>query len=95
MGTGSYFVIVGNFRLGTDCRRVFEKGALRVYIEGPPCVRVNGRDKEGAGDRYTTEIQADEMQMLDSRSASSGWTPYDGANVKQKSTLKGPPSGPL
>ena len=69
----------GNFRLGQIAGEYLKKGS-KVYIEGSLRTR-KWQDKEGQ-DRYTTEIQADEMQMLDSRSASSS-DAYDGANVKQ------------
>ena len=76
----------GNFRLGQIAGEYLKKGS-KVYIEGSLRTR-KWQDKEGQ-DRYTTEIQADEMQMLDSRSASSG-DAYDGANVKQNPPSKAP-----
>ena len=59
----------GNFRLGQIAGEYLKKGS-KVYIEGSLRTR-KWQDKEGQ-DRYTTEIQADEMQMLDSRSTGSG-----------------------
>jgi len=53
-------------RLGEIARDYLHKGA-KVYIEG----RLQTRKWQGQDgqDRYTTEIVANEMQMLDSRSA--------------------------
>ena len=77
----------GNFRLGQIAGEYLKKGS-KVYVEGSLRTR-KWQDKEGQ-DRYTTEIQADEMQMLDSRSASSGDS-YDGAaNGKQNPPSKAP-----
>ncbi len=77
----------GNFRLGQIAGEYLKKGS-KVYVEGSLRTR-KWQDKEGQ-DRYTTEIQADEMQMLDSRSASSGDS-YDGAvNVKQDPPSRAP-----
>ena len=59
----------GNFRLGQIAGEYLKKGS-KVYVEGSLRTR-KWQDKEGQ-DRYTTEIQADEMQMLDSRGANSG-----------------------
>jgi single-strand DNA-binding protein len=76
----------GNFRLGQIAGEYLKKGS-KVYVEGSLRTR-KWQDKEGQ-DRYTTEIQADEMQMLDSRSASSG-DAHDGANVKQNPPSRAP-----
>ena len=81
----------GNFRLGQIAGEYLKKGS-KVYIEGSLRTR-KWQDKEGQ-DRYTTEIQADEMQMLDSRSASSG-DAYDGANVNQNPPPPKAPSPPV
>jgi single-strand DNA-binding protein len=81
----------GNFRLGQIAGEYLKKGS-KVYIEGSLRTR-KWQDKEGQ-DRYTTEIQADEMQMLDSRSASSGDAYEGGANVKQ-SPPSAAPSAPV
>jgi len=48
----------------------------KVYVEGALRTR-KWQDKEGR-DQYTTEIVADEMQMLDSRSGSGGAMGDDG-----------------
>lgn len=59
----------GNYRLGQIAGEYLKKGS-KVYVEGSLRTR-KWQDKEGQ-DRYTTEIQANEMQMLDSRGASQG-----------------------
>ena len=55
----------GNYRLGQIAAQYLRKGS-KVYIEGSLKTR-KWQDKEG-NDRYTTEIIANELQMLDSRS---------------------------
>ncbi len=56
--------IVAFRRLAEICGEYLRKGS-KVYIEGKLQTR-KWQDKNGA-DRYTTEIVANEMQMLDSR----------------------------
>jgi len=56
-------------RLGEIAGEYLRKGS-KVYIEGKLQTR-KWQDKEGQ-DRYTTEIVANEMQMLDSRGGSGG-----------------------
>jgi single-strand DNA-binding protein len=55
-------------RLGEIAGEYLKKGA-KVYIEGKLQTR-KWQDKSG-NDRYTTEIVANEMQMLDSRSGNA------------------------
>jgi len=59
----------GNYRLGQIAGEYLKKGS-KVYVEG----RLQTRKWQGQDgqDRYTTEIVANEMQMLDSRGASQG-----------------------
>jgi single-strand DNA-binding protein len=59
----------GNFRLGQIAGEYLKKGS-KVYVEGKLQTR-KWQDKAGV-DHYTTEILASDMQMLDSRPASSG-----------------------
>ncbi len=47
------------------------KRGSKVYVEGALRTR-KWQDKESGQDRYSTEIVANEMQMLDSRGAPSG-----------------------
>ncbi len=56
-------------RLGEIATEYLRKGS-KVYIEGRLRTR-KWQDKEGR-DRYTTEIVADDMQMLDSRGGAGG-----------------------
>ncbi|NNC99038.1 MAG: single-stranded DNA-binding protein [Gammaproteobacteria bacterium] len=60
-------------RLGEIAGEYLKKGS-KVYIEGKLQTR-KWQDKEGQ-DRYTTEIVANEMQMLDSRGG-GGMDSYD------------------
>lgn len=53
----------GNYRLGQIAGEYLKKGS-KVYIEG--ALRTRQWEKDGVK-RYTTEIIASEMQMLDSR----------------------------
>ena len=62
----------GNYRLGQIAGEYLKKGS-KVYVEGRLQTR-KWQDKEGK-DRYTTEIIADEMQMLDSRGGSADFAP--------------------
>lgn len=61
--------IVAWGRLAEICQQYLKKGSL-VYFEGPIQTR-EWEDKEGQK-RYTTEIKALNMQMLDSRGDSGG-----------------------
>ena len=58
----------GNYRLGQIAGEYLKKGS-KVYVEGRLQTR-KWQDKAGV-DHYTTEIIAEQMQMLDSRSAGS------------------------
>jgi len=72
-------------RLGEIAGEYLKKGS-KVYIEGKLQTRKwQGQDGQ---DRYTTEIVANEMQMLDSRGGGSsdfGGAPAGGASKPQKS----------
>jgi len=59
-------------RLAEICGEYLKKGS-QVYVEGKLRTR-KWQDKEGQ-DRYTTEIIADTMQMLGSRSGMGGGEP--------------------
>lgn len=56
-------------RLGEIAGEYLRKGA-RIYIEGR--IRTNQWKDQQGQDRYTTEIVAEEMQMLDTRSGDAG-----------------------
>lgn len=62
-------VVIFN-KLGEIARDYLKKGS-KVYIEGSLRTR-KWQDKNTGQDRYTTEIIANEMQMLDSRGAAGG-----------------------
>ena len=64
--------VVGYRRLGEIMGQYLKKGS-KVYIEGKLRTR-KWQDQQGQ-DRYTTEIVADEMQMLDGRSGSADFAP--------------------
>jgi single-strand DNA-binding protein len=57
-------------RLGEIAGEYLRKGS-KVYIEGSLRTR-KWQDKTTGQDRYTTEIIANDMQMLDSKGASAG-----------------------
>jgi single-strand DNA-binding protein len=66
--------VVAFRRLGEIMGEYLKKGS-KVYIEGKLQTR-KWQDKDG-NDRYTTEIVANEMQMLDSRSGGSSAGDFD------------------
>ncbi len=67
-------------RTAEICQEYLKKGSL-VYIEGPIQTR-EWEDKEGQK-RYTTEIKALTLTMLDSRSGSGGGGMKQESNNKQ------------
>jgi single-strand DNA-binding protein len=71
-----WHTVVGFRRLGEIMGQYLKKGS-KVYIEGKLRTR-KWQDKQGQ-DRYTTEIVADEMQMLDSRGGSADFQPQQRA----------------
>jgi len=74
-------------RLAEIAGEYLKKGS-KVYIEG--ALRTNKwQDKEG-NDRYTTEIVANEMQMLDSRGDNAG-APQQAAPSQHVPTPSTPP----
>jgi single-strand DNA-binding protein len=60
-------------KLGEIAQQYLRKGA-KVYIEGK--IRTRKWQGQDGQDRYSTEIVADQMQMLDSR-GSGGSAPFD------------------
>jgi len=71
--------IVAWSRLAEVCGEYLRKGS-KVYIEGRLQTR-KWQDQNGQ-DRYTTEIVANEMQMLDSRSGGGGAAPMGGGEQR-------------
>jgi single-strand DNA-binding protein len=59
----------GNYRLGQIAGEYLKKGS-KVYVEGS--LRTRKWQDQSGQDRYTTEIIANEMQMLDSRAQGAG-----------------------
>lgn len=78
--------IVAFARLGEICGEYLSKGS-KVYIEGRIQTR-KWEDRDG-NSRYTTEIVAKEMKMLDAKGASSGTTDYS----KQEPPIQEPRMG--
>lgn len=71
------------------CGQYLRKGS-KVYIEGR--LRTRKWQDQNGQDRYTTEIQGDVLQMLDSRNSSNG---YEGQQtVTQQQTPSAPPPMP-
>jgi single-strand DNA-binding protein len=76
-------------RLAEIAGEYLRKGA-KVYVEGRLQTR-KWQDKNSGQDRYTTEIIADNMQMLDSKGAgASGGSSYE----KPAATNSAPESAP-
>jgi single-strand DNA-binding protein len=77
-----WFKVVAWDKLGEICNQYLTKGA-RVYIEGRLATR-KWTDKDGQ-DRYTTEVVASDMIMLDSRGEATNGQ-RSGRNVPQDMT---------
>lgn len=76
-------------RLAEIAGEYLKKGS-KVYIEGKLQTR-KWQDKDGA-DRYTTEIVANEMQMLDSRGGSAGGSGSSGGDNYNQSLSQAAPA---
>lgn len=76
-------------RLGEIAGEYLRKGS-KVYVEGSLRTR-KWQDKSGQ-DRYTTEIVASEMQMLDSRGSTGGGYEQGGAPYQQAAPQQQAPS---
>ena len=72
-------------RLAEIAGEYLKKGS-KVYIEGS--LRTHKWQGQDGQDRYTTEIVANEMQMLDSRGEQVSTTPQPDDNPTQQSTEK-------
>jgi single-strand DNA-binding protein len=70
-----WFRIVAWRKLAEVCNEYLRKGS-KVYVEGRLQTR-KWQDQQGQ-DHYSTEVQADEMMMLDSRSSEGGGGGYRG-----------------
>jgi single-strand DNA-binding protein len=81
-------------RLAEIAAEYLRKGS-QVYIEGKLRTR-KWQDKTSGQDRYTTEIIADEMQMLGGKGGGGGMGAGSGAPARQSAVAdadSGPPSG--
>ncbi len=70
-------------RLAEIAGEYLKKGS-KVYIEGSLRTR-KWQDKNSGQDRYTTEIVANEMQMLDSKGGSGGASSSESDSYQQSS----------
>jgi single-strand DNA-binding protein len=79
-------------RLGEIASEYLRKGS-KVYIEGK--IRTNKWQDKSGNDRYTTEIIANEMQMLDSKGGSSeGYSkPQQAQKTNQAPQQQSAPTG--
>jgi single-strand DNA-binding protein len=77
-------------RLAEIAAEYLRKGS-QVYIEGKLRTR-KWQDKDG-NDRYTTEIVADEMQMLGGRGGAGGGAPMRDDAPSQGAPQSPPPQG--
>lgn len=77
-------------KLGEIAGEYLKKGS-KVYIEGKLRTR-KWQDKNTGQDRYTTEIVADEMQMLDSRNSGGQYQPSSQPQPNQQSTQQPAPT---
>ncbi len=68
-------------RLGEIAGEYLRKGS-KVYVEGS--LRTRKWQDQSGQDRYTTEIVASEMQMLDSRQGAGGGYPQQGGAPAQQ-----------
>ncbi len=61
----------------------YVKKGSKIYVEGR--LQTRKWQDQGGQDRYTTEIVADQMQMLDSRGSGGGGGSYGGAQATPSS----------
>ena len=78
-------------RLAEIAGEYLKKGRS-VYVEGRLRTR-KWQDKEGQ-DRYTTEIVAENMQMLGSREGMGGGAEFDGGSDEPRAPARAPASKP-
>lgn len=69
-------------RLGEIAGQYLKKGS-RVYVEGS--IRTNKWQDQNGNDRYTTEIIANNMQMIDSKGSSGGGASFEDDGSEQSS----------
>jgi single-strand DNA-binding protein len=78
-------------RLGEIAGEYLRKGS-KVYIEGRLQTR-KWQDKNSGQDRYTTEIVAENMQMLDGKGANAGTT-SESQQAPARDEVNATPAGP-
>jgi len=71
----------------------YVKKGSKLYVEGKLQTR-KWQDQSGQ-DRYTTEIVADQMQMLDSRGGGGSSASYDAPNQQGSSAAREPSPAPM
>lgn len=82
-------------RLAEIVGEYLHKGS-KIYVEGSLRTR-KWQDKTTGADRYTTEIIANEMQMLDSRGSGGGGGNYqssNSSNTAQSTSQNAPAASP-
>ena len=79
-------------RLAEIAAEYLKKGS-KVYIEGS--LRTRKWQGQDGQDRYTTEIVASEMQMLDSRGGTSGYDDMPSTSQQNPSQNKAPASNSM
>lgn len=79
-------------RLGEIAGEYLKKGS-QIYVEGSLRTR-KWQDKSGQ-DRYTTEIVANEMQMLGSRSGGDSYAPAQNQAANNQSSNNQPQAAPM
>ena len=81
----------GNYRLGQIAGEYLKKGS-KVFVEGS--LRTRKWQDQSGQDKYTTEIVGNELQMLDSRNASSGGEQAAAANPQRSAPQAAPAAAP-
>ncbi|HPE78543.1 MAG: single-stranded DNA-binding protein [Chromatiaceae bacterium] len=82
------------FRKLAEIAGEYLKKGAKVYLEGKLQTR-KWQDQQGQ-DRYTTEIIADEMQMLDSRGGSADFAPSQSrSSAPQQTRREQPQAAPM
>ncbi len=71
----------------------YVKKGSKIYVEGK--LQTRKWQDQGGQDRYTTEIVADQMQMLDSRGGSGGGSASFDSNRSTSSGEAAPQSSPM
>lgn len=82
-----WYRIVFYRRQAEVCDQYLRKGS-KVYIEGR--LRTRKWQDQNGQDRYTTEIQGDVLQMLDSRNSSNGYEGQQTVNQQQTPSAPSP-----